>query len=392
MKKKIAILGSTGSIGKTLIEIIKKDKKDYQITLLTANKNYKELIKQAEYFNVKNLIITDKNCFNLIKKKKFKKKYNIFNNYESLRKIFKKKNDFIMSSITGLDGLGPTLNSIRFTKNILIANKEAIICGWSLIKKEMTKYKTNFIPVDSEHFSIWSLLNEDELLKIDKIFLTASGGPFLNLPKIKFSNISIKNALNHPNWKMGKKITIDSSTLMNKVFEVIEAKNIFDIPYNRINILVHPKSYVHAIIKFNNGITKLLIHDTSMKIPIFNAINFYNKNKILKSKNLDFKKLNNLNFSPPDLNKFDSLKILNLMPKKSSLFETILITANDEIVKLFLEKKIKFNQIIPFINKIIRFKDFTKYKKILPKNLKNITDLNKFVRLKINSIVYKRSS
>ena len=141
-----------------------------------------------------------------------------------------------------------------------------------------------------------------------------------------------------------------------------------------------------------SGITKLLIHDTSMKIPIFNAINFYNKNKILKSKNLDFKKLNNLNFSSPDLNKFDSLKILNLMPKKSSLFETILITANDEIVKLFLEKKIKFNQIIPFINKIIRFKDFTKYKKILPQNLKNITDLNKFVRLKISSIVYKRSS
>ena len=138
-----------------------------------------------------------------------------------------------MSSITGLDGLEPTLNSIKFTKNILIANKEAIICGWNLIQKEMVKYKTNFIPVDSEHFSIWSLLKNNEFKKIEKIFITASGGPFLNLPKSKFSNISIKSALKHPNWKMGKKITIDSATLMNKVFEVIEAKNIFIIPYRK---------------------------------------------------------------------------------------------------------------------------------------------------------------
>ena len=153
MKKKIAILGSTGSIGKTLINIIKKDKKNFEITLLTANTNYKELIKQAKYFNVKNLIITDELSFNLVKKINFKNDINIYKNYENFYKIFKKKNDFIMSSITGLDGLEPTLNSIKFTKNILIANKEAIICGWNLIQKEMLTYKTNFIPVDSEHFS-----------------------------------------------------------------------------------------------------------------------------------------------------------------------------------------------------------------------------------------------
>ena len=179
---------------------------------------------------------------------------------------------------------------------------------------------------------------------------------------------------------------------MNKVFEVIEAKNIFNIPYSKIKILIHPKSYVHALVKFKNGITKLLIHDTSMKIPIYNALNYYNEKEILKSKNLDFDKLNNLNFSSPDLNKFYSLKILNLLPRKKSLFETILITANDEIVRLFLKKKIRFNQIVPLINKIIKDKDFAKYKKIPPKNLKNITDLNKFVRLKIKPILYKRSS
>ena len=294
-----------------------------------------------------------------------------------------------MSSITGLDGLRPTLNAIKFTKNILIANKEAIICGWNLIEKEMSKNKTKFIPVDSEHFSIWSLLKRNELTKIDKIFITASGGPFLNLPKKNFSKISIKSALKHPNWKMGKKITIDSATLMNKVFEIIEAKNIFKIPYKDLKILIHPKSYVHAIIKFSNGLSKLLIHDTSMKIPIANAINYKNLSKNIKFNELDINKLNNLDFSSPDYNKFPSLKILKLLPNKISLFETVLITANDEVVKLFLNKKIKFTKIVPLINTIIKSKTFNKYKKITPKKLDNITKLSDFVRLKIKSLVYK---
>ncbi len=386
MKKKIAILGSTGSIGKSLIDIIKRDKKSFEITLLTANKNYKELIKQAKLFKVKNLIITDNNSFILAKKNFSKKKLNIFNDYESFKKIFKSKNDFIMSSITGLEGLKPTLNSIKFTKNILIANKEAIICGWNLIEKEMSKYSTNFIPVDSEHFSIWSLLKKNEIKKIDKIFITASGGPFLKLSKNKFSKISIKSALKHPNWKMGKKITIDSATLMNKVFEIIEAKNIFKIPYKNLKILIHPKSYVHAIIKFSNGLTKLLIHDTSMKIPIFNALNSDSSQKELISKNLDIQKLNKLDLSLPDTNRFPSLKILKMLPERNSLFETILVTVNDEVVRLFLNGKIEFTDIHKIIIKIISLKKYQKYKKKPANKLSKIINLNKFVRLKMKSL------
>ena len=386
MKRKIAILGSTGSIGKSLIDIIKKDKKNFEITLLTANKNYKELIKQANFFKVKNLIITDLNTFNFVKSKKKNKKINIFNNYESFKKIFKKKNDFIMSSITGLDGLKPTLNSIKFTKNILIANKEAIICGWNLIKKEMSKHKTNFIPVDSEHFSIWSLLKKNELQEVDKIFITASGGPFLKLPKKNFTKISIKSALKHPNWKMGKKITIDSATLMNKVFEIIEAKNIFKISYKNLRILIHPKSYIHAIVKFSNGLTKLLIHDTSMKIPIFNALNFESYQKKLKSKNLDIQKLNRLDLSPPDTDKFPLLKIIKSLPQRNSLFETVLVTVNDEVVRLFLDGKIKFTDIHKIIIRIISLKKYQKYKKKTANKLNKIINLNKFVRLKMKSL------
>ena len=386
MKKKIAILGSTGSIGKTLIDIIKKDRKNFEITLLTANKNYKELIKQANYFKVKNLIISDKESYIAAKKNNKNKKFKIYQNYNLFDKIFKKKNDFIMSSITGLEGLKPTLNSIKFTNNILIANKEAIICGWNILKKEMLRYKTNFIPVDSEHFSIWSLLKRNEHLQIDKIFITASGGPFLRLKKKKFSNISVKSALKHPNWKMGKKITIDSATLMNKLFEIIEAKNIFRIPYKNLKILIHPKSYVHAIIKYTNGLTKLLIHDTSMKIPIFNALNYNNNLKKLISNNLDIKKLNNLDFSSPDLNRYPSLKILKMLPNKNSLFETVLVTVNDEVVKLFLDGRIKFTDIHKIIIKIISQKKYQKYKKKTANNLNKIINLNEFVRLKMKSL------
>ena len=389
MKKKIAIFGSTGSIGKTLLELIKKDRKNFEITLLTANKNYKDLIKQAKYFNVRNVIISDKDKFRYFKKNYNLKKINVYENFNQLRKIFKKKNDFIMSSITGINGLKPTLECIKYTKNILIANKEALICGWNLIHKELKKHKTDFIPVDSEHFSIWSLLQNELNNDIEKIYLTASGGPFLNLPKKNFPRISIKNALKHPSWKMGKKISIDSSTMMNKLFEVIEAKNIFNLPYKKISILIHPKSYIHAIIKFNNGLTKILLHDTSMKIPIFNALYHKDKNKILLSKKLDLNKLNSLDLRIPDINRFPLLKIKEILPNKISLFETILISVNDEVVDLFLKKEIGYNDISIFISKIINLKEFRKYKKISPKNLKNITELSNFIRLKTKSLVYK---
>ena len=249
MKKKIAILGSTGSIGKTLINIIKQDKKNFEIVLLSAEGNYKELLQQAKLFKVKNLIITNEESFNKIKSDRFSKKINIYNNFNNFKKIFKKKIDYTMSSISGIQGLKPTIEIIKFTKKIAIANKEAIICGWDLIQKELKKNKTEFIPVDSEHFSIWYALRNINKNLIEKIYLTASGGPFLNKPLHKLKNVNYKQAIKHPNWKMGKKISIDSATMMNKVFEIIEAKKIFDISYKKLSILIHPKSYVHAIIK-----------------------------------------------------------------------------------------------------------------------------------------------
>ena len=385
MKKKIVILGSTSSIGKSLLEIIKKDRKNFKIELLTANTNFKDLIAQAKRFNVKNIIITDPNSFKKTKIICKNKKINIFQNFENLKKILPKKVDYVMSAISGIGGLLPTYKIINCTKLIAIANKEAIICGWSLIKDKLKKHKTKFIPVDSEHFSIFSLLDNKNKNDIDKIYITASGGPFRNLPKNQFKNIKLKDALKHPNWRMGKKITIDSATLMNKVFEVIEAKNIFNIDYNNISILTHPKSYVHAIVKFKNGLTKLLIHEPDMKIPIYNSI-YYKKDKIFKNIPLNLNILNNLNLKKVEENKFPLVRLIKKLPNNPSLFETVLITINDYLVYKFLEKKINFQKLIKLIHKISNLKEFQKFKKIKPKNLKEIYNLRDYVHLKLETL------
>jgi 1-deoxy-D-xylulose-5-phosphate reductoisomerase len=386
MKKKIAILGSTGSIGKTLIEIIKKDKKNFDIVLLTADKNYKEIFKQAKIFNVKNLIITNEKSFNEIKKKRLGK-IKIFNNYNSFNNIFKKKIDYVMSSISGIHGLEPTIKIIKHTKKIAIANKEAIICGWHLIKKDLKKFKTTFIPVDSEHFSIFYALRGNKISNVNKIYLTASGGPLNNLPKAKFKNVKISEAVKHPNWKMGKKISVDSATMMNKVFEIIEAKKIFDLNYDKLDILVHPTSYVHAIIKFNDGMIKIIAHDTNMKIPIFNSLQNSNYDTIQTDK-INIKKLNFLNFKKVDINKFPSIKILNKLQNKESLLETVIVLANDELVDLFLLKKINFTDINNILQKLIKMKEIVNLSKKRITGINSIISLNEFIRKKINKIIY----
>ena len=381
MKKKIVILGSTGSIGKTTFSILKKNKNFFNIKLLTTNRNIKELIKQSKTFNVKNLIVTDKKQFLIAKKILKNKKINIFNNFNSLNKIFKKKVDYTMSSISGFEGLEPTLNMIRFSKKIAIANKEAIICAWSLIRKEMTKNNTNFIPIDSEHFSIWSLLNESNKKKVDEIIITASGGPFLKLPIKNFENISIKDALKHPNWSMGKKISIDSATMMNKVFEIIEAQKIFNISYKKFSMMIHPDSYLHAIIKLDNGLIKFLAHDTNMKIPIFNSIS-NDLNMKMKTDKINYRSLNNLNLSTISPIRYPAIKILKNLKNKSSLYETAIVSVNDELVNLFINKKIKFNDISRFLLKILNLKEFLDFRTKFPKNYKQIKNHSEYVRLK----------
>ena len=385
MKKKIAILGSTGSIGKTLINIIDKNKDDFEIVLLTAKDNYAELLKQANKFKVKNLVITNKNSFLKLIKKVRNKNIKVYNNFSCFNSIFKKRIDYSMVAISGIDGLNPTLNLIRYSKEIAIANKEAIICGWDLIKRLLKKHKVKFIPVDSEHFSIWFALKNIDISNVEKIYITASGGPFFNYTKKQLSNVKISDTLKHPNWVMGKKITVDSATLMNKVFEVIEAKNIFNIDYKNLSIIRHSQSFVHSIIKFKNGILKFIAHETTMKIPIYNSI--YNQHtKHIRTSNLNIDHLDDMNFNRIDYKVFPIDKIFKLLPNQSSLFETILISANDKFVDLYLKKKINFVNFHKELLRFIQLDEFIKYKTKKVKNIEDILILNEYVRLKIDKM------
>ena len=370
-KKNISILGSTGSIGKSTLKVINKNFNKVNIVLLSANKNYKLLFKQAKIFKVKNLVIHDFKSYLEAKKKLKNKNLKLFPDISEYLKINKKKIDYKIKDISGLEGLLPTIEIIPFTKNLSSANKESIICGWEFIKKQLIKSKTNFIPIDSEHFSIWSLLKKNTDI-ISKVYLTASGGPFLEKKYNRKKKINIKNVTNHPNWSMGKKISTDSATLMNKVFEVIEASKIFNINKKKIEIIIHPKSIIHAIVAFNNGLVKLLTHDTTMEIPIFNVIfgndriNYYDKAK------LNFHELNGVNFVHPDKKKFPYINILKRRKTNNSYFDTIIVTLNDELVKLFLNKKLSFFKMQRILLKSISSKDFTKYFNKYPKKINDI--------------------
>ena len=381
--KKIIILGSTGSIGKQTLEIVKKNRNNFKIVLLSTDKNINLISKQIKTFKVKNIVVTNKKKYEIIKKKF--KKVKIFPNFKKMDKELKVKADYAMSAISGIEGLKPTINIIKKTKRIAIANKESLICGWDLIQKELKKNKTEFIPVDSEHFSIWSVIRNYQKSDIEKIILTASGGPFLN-KKIK-KNITTKEAIKHPNWAMGKKISIDSATMMNKIFEVIEAKKIFNIELNKFEILIHPKSYIHAIVKLKNGLIKIVAHDTDMKIPISNSIYMGDKNQnFVKSKKINLDILNSLDFQKVRNKKFPIVKILKKITKKESLFDTVLVSMNDELVSLFLKNKINFLDISSKICLLMNSPIFSKFKHQKVKNLAQIEKLNEFVRLKTKSL------
>ena len=389
MKKKIIILGSTGSIGRSTIDIINKNKNKFQIVLLSTNINVKILIKQAEKFNVKNLIINNYEEYIKAKAKYKNSKFRIYNGFKCLDFLLKKQKIFYaMISLVGIDGLKPTLNIIKYCKNIAIANKESLICGWNLIKKELDKYKTKFIPVDSEHFSILSLFNNHKSEEFEKIYITASGGPFLKTDRAKFNQITLEQSLKHPNWKMGNKITVDSSTMMNKVFEVIEAKNIFNTTYKKISILIHPKSYVHAIVKFYDGTFKILAHEPDMKIPIRNSLfqkdfTYYNK---FNSKPLNFNIINNLDLTKVDYTKFPLVKLLKNLNNNTSQYETVLISINDFFVSKFLKKKISYLELIKLINSHANSKNFLNFRKLPIKKVGDIEEIRNYVYSKLQTL------
>ena len=382
MRKSISILGSTGSIGLSVLQIVDKKKSFFKIDLLSANKNFNLICKQINKYNPKFFVIADKLIFNKIKKKFKNKRTKILNNFSKVN--LKKKTDVSISAIPGFSGLNPTILLTKLSKKILIANKESIICGWNLIKSLSKKNNTKIIPVDSEHFSILQLLKSHQLNEISKIYITASGGPFLNYKKKQFENIKPKDAMKHPKWKMGKKISVDSSTLMNKILELIEAQKLFNIPNNKIDILIHPKSLVHAIVVFKNGLTKFLYHETSMIIPLANAIfeNNININDFYKSKKNN---IQNLEFKKVDKNTFPIIKLKMRVIEYPST-PIIINAANEVLVDRFINKKLPYLMINKIILAVLNDKNYKKYAIRNPKSIFQIIKIDQWARETTNQL------
>jgi len=372
MPKKISILGSTGSIGMSVFDIIKKEKKYFKIKLLLANKNYSLICKQIIKYRPEYYVINDQNIFQKVKKKFKKNKIKILDRFDKNEKGI--KSDITISAIPGLAGLKPTIKMVELSRKLLIANKESIICGWHLIQKVAKKNNTQIIPVDSEHFSIQEIIKNHKNDEIKKVFLTASGGPFLNYSLTKLKKAKPKAALNHPKWKMGKKISIDSSTLINKILELIEAQKLFNLPNNKLEVVIHPDSLVHAIVQFKNGLTKFVSHETSMIIPLANAIfeNNFDINKFYKiKKNSILNQQKNIIFKKLDHKIFPIIKIKNKITEYPST-PIIINSANEVLVDQFLKKNIPFLAIPKIIMIIMRDRNYRKYAIRQPSTLNKI--------------------
>ena len=381
MKMKIAILGSTGSIGKSTLDVIRKDKNFFEVVFLSANNNYKKLIQQAKEFNVKNILIKNQIFHERTERSLKNSKTKVYSGDISLTNIISKKLDYTMAAIVGVAGLQPTIDAIKISKTVALANKESIICGWEILSKLIKKYKTKILPVDSEHFSIMELTKDISDEEVEEIIITASGGPFLNIPQHKLNYVNPTQAINHPNWKMGKKISIDSANLMNKVFEVIEACKIFKFNKKKYRIMIHPQSYVHSIIRFKNGLIKMILYNTDMKIPISNTL-YGRKNHVLNVKKIDARILSKLSFQNVNTKRFPSIKLINKCLNLGFLAPTIVNASNEVLVSLFLTKKIGFLKIVKTINKIFRDKDFKKHAKRKPESIKDIQITDNWARLK----------
>ena len=390
MKKTISILGSTGSVGQTSLEILNKKKNFFDINLLYANKNFKLICHQIKKYNPKIFVINDLKILEKVKKK-FKNKKTIITNFIKKKNII--KSDITISAIPGIAGLNPTLMMIKYSKKILIANKESVICGWNLISKEAIKFGVKIIPIDSEHFSIMKLIENTKLNDVKKIYLTASGGPFLNYKVSQLKKIKPKDAIKHPKWKMGKKISVDSASLMNKILELLEANKLFNIPQNKLEILIHPNSLVHAIVVLKNGLTKFIYHETSMVVPIANAIfedqlnieDFYvlkkNKKKII---------IENLFFYKADKKNYPMIKL------KDKIFQfpsspIIINAANEVLVDHFLRKKIAFLSIYKIILGILRDRNYKKYAIRKPNKINQIKDIDNWSRKKTLEIINSKN-
>ena len=351
-KKTISILGSTGSIGSNTVDVINSNKKKFSVFSLSSKNNVNLLCKQALLLKPKIVAIQNKKKYKDLRNNLFGKKIKILAGDEGVIECTDNKVEIVVASIVGIAGLKPTLNSIENCSKLCLANKECLVSAGSFFMKKISKSKCKLLPLDSEHNAIFQLCDFNKSNNVESITLTASGGPFRNYNLQKLSTATLTNALKHPNWKMGNKITIDSATLMNKAFEIIEAYYLFNLKLSQINVVVHPESIIHSMVNFADGSTTALLSNHDMRIPIFYALNWPSR-EYYNIKKIDLLKIKTLTFEKTNTHLMDSINLAYYVLKKGGSYPLIFNTANEVAVSYFLKEKINFLDILKIIKKIL---------------------------------------
>ncbi len=381
--KKISILGSTGSIGTQALDIV-RNSNDFKIVALSTNQNVDILEKQAIEFKPEMVSVGKEEDAVALREKL--KPYGIKVSYgaEGLIEVASRNDaDILLNSVVGMVGLLPTMKAIEAGKTIALANKETLVTGGEIVMRELKKRNVSMIPVDSEHSAVFQCLKSGSHREVEKIILTASGGPFRGMSKSDIEKVGLKDALNHPNWEMGRKITIDSATLMNKGLEVIEAKWLFDVDLDEIDVVVHPQSIIHSMVEFVDGSVIAQMGEPDMRVPIQYALTYPErvKNHIKK---LDLLESNNLTFEAPDREVFSCLNLAIESSKKGGTMPTVLNASNEIAVDYFLNEKIRFVDIPLMVEKAMSL-----HKNILNPNLEDIINSDRETRENVIKMLEK---
>ena len=338
--KKIGILGSTGSVGSQALEIINEYPEKFELVFISGHTNFQKLLEQKEKYNPKHICISDDSHYNNLKENIISDS-NISGGYNGLLELCNMDVDIVLNSIMGYKGLYLSIQLIENKIDLALSNKESIVQAGSILTELAKKNNVNIFPVDSEHSALWQCIIGEKIKSIDKLILTGSGGPFRTYKREDLYRIKKEQALKHPNWSMGNKITIDSATMMNKGFEVIEAHWLFNISYDKIDIVVHPESIIHSMVKFIDGSIKAQLSDPTMRIPIQYALS-YPERFINNNLQFDFTKNNKFSFEEVDYDKFRCIKLAYEAGRSGGTYPVVLNVANDLLVDLFLIDKIKF--------------------------------------------------
>jgi len=382
----IAILGSTGSIGCSSLEVIEKLSHRFRVVGLAAGRNTRLLEKQVEKFKPKIVSVEKKEEADELKKRFKDGSVRVTFSQEGAEEVAGcEENDIVVSAITGIDGLKPTLAALRTGKKIALANKESMVAAGPLINSLVQEFGSPIIPVDSEHSGVFQCLAKENPESVQKVILTASGGPFFRKSAEEMKDVTLEEALNHPRWKMGKKVTVDSATLMNKGLELVEAHWLFGIEPKKLEVLIHPQSIVHSLVEMNDGSVLAQLSLTDMKVPIQYALT-YPEREDSPLTSLDLSEIKSLEFFKPDVDKFPLLKLARLALEEGGSFPVVLNAANEVAVAAFLQKEIRFPEIAEIVSEAVE-----NHQKKEVKDLDDILLVDRETRLVTRNLMERRS-